>query len=115
MKNEAQEAKDELTKRNKTDKLDLIAKMLKSGADPNLLNENDENFLSLLEKLPGEWFEILMRTEETELRKILFEKGNNVSLTFIFEKFQSLSKSQEDETQLINLVKEIYDNPRKSM
>ena len=113
MKNEAQEAKDELIKANKTDKLDLIAKMLKSGADPNLLDENGENFLSHLKKLPDEWFEILMRIEETELRKILINKGDDDSLTFIFEKFQSLNESQNNvKPHLIDLVKEIFENPR---
>ena len=112
MKNKAQATKEELTKLYKTDKLDLIAKMLKSGADPKLLNENDENFLSMLKNLPEEWFEILMKNEETELRRVLFEEGDDTSLMFLFEKFQSLNQSQEDDTHLINLVKEIFENPR---
>ena len=40
----------ESTKQLTTDKLELIAKMLKSGADPNLLNKNGENFLNILKK-----------------------------------------------------------------
>jgi hypothetical protein len=94
-----------------TDKLDLMVKMLKSGADPNLLNRNGENFLNILKKLPDEWFEIVMRKKETELRKILIDKGDDASLSFIYEKFQILNESQKDKdkTHPIDLVKEIFE------
>ena len=80
----------------KNDKLDLIARMLKSEADPNLLNKNGENFLNIIKRLPDEWFRIVMRKKETELRKILIDKGDDTSLSFMFEKFQSLTNSQKD-------------------
>ena len=93
----------------KADKLDLMVKMLKSGADPNLLNRNGDNFLSILKKLPDEWFEIVMRKKETELRKTLIDKGDDASLSFIYEKFQSLNESQKDKTHPIDMIKEIFE------
>ena len=86
----------ESAKQLKKDKLDLIAKMLRSEADPNLLNKNGENFLNIIKRLPDEWFEIVMKKKETELRKILIDKGDDASLSLMFEKFQSLAKNQKD-------------------
>ena len=97
-----------LTDTPKKEKLQLMAKMLEGGANPNLLNKNGENFLSTLKKLPDEWFEEHLMVNE-KLRGILIEKGNDASLSFIFDKFRELNPEGDNQIHPIHLAREIFE------
>ena len=98
---------------SKQEKLKLIADMIKVPGTNQALkmtNENGENFLSNLKKMPDEWF--LMLSEDKKLRKIFMGLGDDDSLSVIIDKFQTLP-SINQVTHPINLVKEIFEKKKK--
>ena len=98
---------------NICEKLKLIADMIKvpgTNQALKMMNENGENFLSNLKKMPDEWFQML--SEDKKLRKIFIGLGDDDSLSVIIDKFQTLP-SINQVTHPIDLVKEIFEKKKK--
>ena len=75
----------------KTDVVLLMAKMLKDGSDVSLMNNNAETFLSMLKRMPNEWFRLF--ENDNELLDFFIEQKDDpdTHLETIFKRMRKLS------------------------
>ena len=68
-----------------------MAEMLKDGSDVSLMNNNAETFLSMMKRMPNEWFRLF--ENDNELLDFFIEQKDDpdTHLETIFKRMRNLS------------------------